>query len=226
MLTFLPLVMDVMVMALLGATVFYAVRLSKQLRVFRQTKGDLQHLIGDLSGQITQAEMAITGLREAARESGRDLQELISEGNALKDELGMMHDSANRLASRLEDAATRKSTAQDVARRQPQSRPARKDASVTQSFEIKDPDEWDVDIEEEIEEKAMPSRSSRPASLSDDKPSPFMIRDPEFDTDDAGDDDWSGGTIEDELEDFQSRAEKELFEALHGKKKLETAGDA
>lgn len=219
MMTFLPLVMDVIVIALLGATVFYAMRLSKNLQAFRKTKGDLQHLIGDLSGQITQAEMAITGLREAARESGRDLQELISEGNALKDELEMMHDSANRVASRLEDVATRKSATSQASVRKP--------APRKQQFEIKDPDEWDVDIEEEIEADAMAPRSANAASPAA-KSYPFMIRDPEFDAESMDDDqDISGGAFDSELEDFQSRAEKELFEALRGnKKKLETAGDA
>ncbi len=207
MMAILPLIMDVLVIGLLGVTLFFAVRLSAQLKIFRQTRSDLRQLITDLSGQITQAEMAITGLREAARQSGRDLQELISQGSALKDEMEMIHDSSDRLATRLENSPARKGM------QQPQQQKSKQQHKV--SFNIDD------DFDDAPNEKTAPRSAASGGGM-------FSIRDPEFDQAD-NDDDADLNTSDNydaELEDFQSRAEKELFEALRGKKKVEFAGDA
>lgn len=200
----LPLFMDGLVLILLGITVFFAAKLSLQLKAFRESRDGLKSLIGDLSGQINQAEMAITGLRESARESGRDLQELISEASALKDEMEMIYDSSNRLAERLENVPARRASPQAAPQRPASQRPSYAD----------DMDEEDDEIGFET---PAPQKQESP------KASPFMIRDPEFDRDEIAEDELA--EEDEELKQFQSRAEKELFEALRGKKKVESAGE-
>jgi chromosome segregation ATPase len=192
----IPFILDGLVLLFLGITVFFASRLSVQLKVFRQTRTDLKGLIGDLSGQITQAEMAITGLREAARESGRDLQEMISQASALKDEMEMIYDSSNRLVDRLEQS------------------PGRKSAMPSEADYMESEDRQNAHKQQNA-----PKSPEKPSGTS-----PFSIRDPEY-LDGEDDDLDTAGGYDEELEAFQSRAEKELFEALSGKKKVKVAGD-
>lgn len=204
-----PLFMDGLVLIFLGITVFFAAKLSLQLKAFRESRDGLKSLIADLSGQINQAEMAITGLRESARESGRDLQELISEASALKDEMELIYDSSNRLAERLENIPARR----EAVRQRP-------------PYDIPDMDEEDDEIGFDPRPQRTPSPKERPAEQKPEARSPlspFSIRDPEFDRDDAEGADAM--PEDDELDQFQSRAERELFEALQGKKKVESAGE-
>lgn len=100
-------VLNGVLLVLLGATIFFAVRLSLLLGSFRNSRGELASLISDLSRAIDQAQIAIAGLRESAREGGRELQDKISEARKLGDELDVMTASGEKLARRLEAAMTR-----------------------------------------------------------------------------------------------------------------------
>lgn len=102
----LALILDAVVIILLVATIVFAARLSLRLQAFRSNKAEIETLIKNLSEQIAQAERAVGGMREAAREGGRDLQERINEARALAEELQFMNETGNNLAGRLEKAAT------------------------------------------------------------------------------------------------------------------------
>jgi hypothetical protein len=96
------LILDVIVVVLLGLTIVYAARLSLQLRRLRDSKSDLDKVVRDLVKNLDRADRAISGLKEAARESGTDLQNAVDKAMALSDELQLITDSGDRLASRLE----------------------------------------------------------------------------------------------------------------------------
>lgn len=165
----LPLILDGIILLLLAATILFAARLSVHLQAFRNNRAELEELVKNLAAQIAQAEKAVAGMRESARESGRDLQERINVARALAEELQFMNETANNLAARLEKAAT-----------SPQPRHEERDTPNGHSpFNIQD----------------------REFTIRDDD-SPFMLEE---------------GEDEDEIADFQSRAERELFEALQGK---------
>lgn len=161
----LSLIMDGAVIVLLVAVIFFASRLSLYLREFRASRKDMDKLIRDLSASVEKAESAMAGLREATRDSGRDLQSMINEAKALTDELQLMSEAGNNMARRLETVAEKSG------RNTPAGVPGRKEAS-------------------------------------------FAIRDPEFDP--AGGDDMDDDLFEEETSGLQSRAERELFEALQG----------
>lgn len=168
----LPLILNGLILVLLAATIFFAARLSLNLRDFRASRKDLDQLVRDLGISVTRAEGAIAGMRQTASESGRDLQELVNQARSLSEELQLMNEAGNNLAGRLEKAAER-------------------------------------------------GGSSRHAAENAEPPvrGPFAIRDPEFerDGDEGGDDAISG---------LQSRAEKELFEALQGRRNKGGTGGA
>lgn len=103
----LSLVMDILITVLLAATIFYAVRLSKHLEVFRSNRSDMERLIRDLSAQITRAQEGITTLDDVAKESSAELRKLVDRATGLSDELQIINESGNKLAERLENMATK-----------------------------------------------------------------------------------------------------------------------
>ncbi len=103
----LSLVMDILIIVLLAATIFYAVRLSRHLDVFRSNRSDMERLIRDLSSQITRAQEGITTLDEIAKESSDELRKLVDRATGLSDELQIITQSGNSLATRLEGLATK-----------------------------------------------------------------------------------------------------------------------
>lgn len=162
----LSMILDGTVILLLAAVIFFASRLSLYLRDFRAGRKDMEKLIRELSSSVEKADRAMAGLRESARESGRDLQAMINEAAALTDELQLMSEAGNNMARRLETVAEK-------------------------------------------------SGRTAPAASMRRNESSFMIRDPEFDAA-LDEDDNDDALFGDETTSLQSRAEKELFEALQG----------
>lgn len=179
------LILNGTILVLLAATIFFAARLSLNLRDFRASRKDLDQLVRDLAAHVTRAEGAIAGMRETAQEAGRDLQEIVNEAKTLSEELQLMSEAGNSLAGRLEKLAERNGRLAGLP-----------------------PDDG----------FAAPSRAKEPAGG-------FAIRDPEFEAGMGGDDTFAG---DDEADDgaFQSRAEKELFEALQGRQNKGRTGKA
>ncbi len=99
------MIMDVVVMILLAAVLFFAIKLQAQLMNFRNERMGLEKLLRDLGASITHAEKAIQSLRDTARASGRDLQAQIDASRALSDELQIISEAGDNLASRLERSA-------------------------------------------------------------------------------------------------------------------------
>ncbi|MBU0800991.1 MAG: hypothetical protein KKA05_08285 [Alphaproteobacteria bacterium] len=167
----LPLILDGIIVLLLVATILFAARLSVHLQAFRSNRAELENLVKTLADQIAQADRAVAGMRESAREGGRDLQERINEARALTEELQFMNETGNNLAGRLEKAATSPARASG----------AERDANAVRGG--------------------------------------FAIRDPEFGLEDADDEMDEAFFLEDDdapADGLQSRAERELFEALQG----------
>lgn len=165
---FLGFVLNGVILILLGATIFFAVRLSLSLKAFRESRAGLSALIADLSRNIDQAQIAIAGLRETARDAGKDLQDRIAAARQLRDELDVMTESGGNLAKRLEGAATRAreegvtATAAGTAAlfRGTSGRPPARPASG--GFAIRD---RDADVEVEVEEPAPASAPSQSLSF-------------------------------------------------------------
>lgn len=103
----LGLIMDLVLLLFLMATMVFAWHLSRNISNFKKSRADIEKLIQDLGQQIEKADRATGGLKNSAKESGRDLQELIDQARALSDELQLMTESGDNLASRLERLAER-----------------------------------------------------------------------------------------------------------------------
>lgn len=191
----LGMVMDGLILVLLGATVFYAARLSLQLKVFRESRGEMVKLIKELSSGIDKAERAIEGLRLSAREAGRDLQGLINDASALSDELQIMTQAGDSMASRLENLAEKNSRIAATAKKQKNDYAGRRDddKGSLSGFAIHD-HEFD---------------SSEAWEQDEDIPSFLKDRD-----EDDYQDEKTG----------QSKAEQELYEAMRARRHKASAG--
>ena len=99
--------MDAAILALLAATVFLAFRLSLSLRTFKESRFEMEGLVNRLSSNIDKAEQAIGGMQNSTRKAGAELDEVISDAKRIRDELKLMNESGNSLASRLENIAVR-----------------------------------------------------------------------------------------------------------------------
>lgn len=197
----LSLILDVVILVLLGLTIVYAARLSLQLRRLRDSKSDLDRVVKDLIRNLDRADRAVAGLREAAKESGRDLQDAIDKAQNITDELELMTDSGDRLAARLEQLvdgakpilnAGASKPVNPAPAAAPAAKPAEQQASYAQHLRKLDA----------AEEKAV----ARPMS--------FNIRDPEVE---RGIDPLDSKALEDE--GLYSEAERDLYRAVKGKAK-------
>lgn len=98
-------VLNIVILLLLGPTIFYAARLSLRLRALQDSKADLDATIRNLSTHIEKAERSVNSLRMAAQETGTDLQEAVDNARSISDELQLMTESGDRLAARIEKLA-------------------------------------------------------------------------------------------------------------------------
>ncbi len=100
-------ILDAAIIILLCITIFYAFRLSMFLKVFRDGREDIQRLFIDLTSHIDRAEKSMQTMREAADNSGANLQKIVTDARALSDELRFMNEAGDSLAGRLEKLASR-----------------------------------------------------------------------------------------------------------------------
>jgi len=100
--TIVSLVLNVVIMALLGAIIYHSSRLSKSIDVFRKSRQEMEALIKRLSDQIDQANTAVRKLRRDSADSADDLTEVVAKSRVLSDELQYIYETGDRLASRLE----------------------------------------------------------------------------------------------------------------------------
>lgn len=164
------LILDGLIVALLAGTIFFAARLSLHLKVFRESRKELESLIGTLTEQTETAHTAIEGMRETARQSGRDLQQLINEAKSLTDEMEIMTEAGNNMANRLERNAETAARGQgsDSTRSEDIQKPAKRAESQNAAFMIHDRELGDDDAGLE-DEDVYGMAAKAPLNTSSDK---------------------------------------------------------
>ncbi|MCB1591079.1 MAG: hypothetical protein KDI90_01380 [Alphaproteobacteria bacterium] len=105
MLGVLALLLDMLIAALLGTTIFYAMRLYSSLSSFREHRDDFERVVSKLVTSIEQAEQSIKKLRETGNEEAGNLEDMIRHARETVDELRMVNEASGNMANRLEDLA-------------------------------------------------------------------------------------------------------------------------
>ncbi len=90
------LLIDVVVIALLGATIYFAFRLDRRLQSVRNVQNELAGVIRELNTAAARAEAGIQGLKMAAQSSGQQLEEQIHNARVVGDELAILLKSTER----------------------------------------------------------------------------------------------------------------------------------
>lgn len=99
----MTLALDVLIAVLLVATVIYCFLLHRRLGSLRDDQESLEKIVTSLNVAIQQAEHTVSGLRNAAKESGTALQKKINQSREILDELSVIVDSGGHIADRLEN---------------------------------------------------------------------------------------------------------------------------
>lgn len=93
--------LDIVLILLLAATLFHAVRLERALGMLKRDRAELLELIANFNASTRQAEIGIERLRGAADGAGRQIARQVDAALALKDDLLLLIERGNRLADRM-----------------------------------------------------------------------------------------------------------------------------
>jgi ABC-type transporter Mla subunit MlaD len=199
----LSLVLDIFIVILLAGTIFYTARLSFYLKNFRQNRSELKQIIADLSKQIDKAEKSIDGLHKAADEAGADLQSRMNKANSMFDELDIIVQTGDSLATRLEDLAVKNRKIIEG---------AQGDVATLQDVmeETASYDERVGNLIRHVDEQTASQQGEAKMEVAP----VFSIRDPELEKG-AKKQKTDGFTLEDN--EVLSEAERDLYEALQKK---------
>lgn len=96
--------LDLLVIGLMVATIVYAVSLNRSIAKLRDGKAELATLLGNLAEAVAHADVAIKGMKMIAGEYDSTLSQRIGTARALIDELNVINETADNLASRIEKA--------------------------------------------------------------------------------------------------------------------------
>ena len=95
-------VIDVVVIALLGATIYFAFRLDRRLQGMRSVQSEIAGVIRELNVAAARAEAGIQGLKIAAESSGQVLAERNKHAQGIGDELAILMKASERAGRQIE----------------------------------------------------------------------------------------------------------------------------
>ena len=93
---------EIVLIGLLAATLFHAVRLERALGVLKRDRAELQELIANFNVSTRQAEIGIERLRGAAEGAGQQIAQQVDAALTLKDDLMLLIERGNALADRMD----------------------------------------------------------------------------------------------------------------------------
>lgn len=109
------ILLEVVLLVLLSAMLFHALRLERALGIVRRDRAELEGLLAAFNDSTHQAENGIERLRSAADGAGRHIARQIESASALKEDLLALIDRGERLADRM-DALIRQTREPELTR--------------------------------------------------------------------------------------------------------------
>lgn len=95
-------VLEIVLVVLLVATLFHALRLERALGVLKRDRAVLEDLIAGFNGAAREAQSGVDRLRGAADGAGRQIARQVEEAAALKEDLLFLTERGGQLADRME----------------------------------------------------------------------------------------------------------------------------
>ena len=96
--------LELVLVLLLGTTLFHAVRLERALGVLKRDRAVLEGLVESFNESTRQAESGIEHLRSAADGAGRQMTRQIEQCQRLRDDLSFLSERGEKLAERVENS--------------------------------------------------------------------------------------------------------------------------
>ncbi len=97
-------ILDIVLVVLLGTTLFHAVRLERALGVLKRDRASLEALVAAFNASTRAAESGIERLRASTDGAGRQIQRQIDSATTLKDDLTFLVQRGEGLADRLDES--------------------------------------------------------------------------------------------------------------------------
>ena len=101
----LSLVVDLLLSALLVATLVYCALLERKLTALRKSQDGLKDIITELNGAIASAGSSMRLLKSTAAGAAETLEARVGQARGLIDELSLLTAAGERIASRIEMGA-------------------------------------------------------------------------------------------------------------------------
>lgn len=98
----MQLTLEIVLVLLLGATLFHALRLERALGVLKRDRATLESLVAGFNGATRQAQIGVDRLQEAADGAGRQMARQIDTVASLKEDLLFLIERGDRLADRMD----------------------------------------------------------------------------------------------------------------------------
>ncbi|MBE7638309.1 hypothetical protein GUA87_15735 [Sneathiella sp. P13V-1] len=100
----IPVLLDLLLIFMLGATIAYCVNLSRKLSVMRDAQQELHKVAEDFDRAIVRSKLGIEELKSASETIGQDLQQELDEAKGLLEELKLINASSSRIADKLQES--------------------------------------------------------------------------------------------------------------------------
>lgn len=100
----IPVLLDLLLIFMLGATIAYCVNLSRKLSVMRDAQQELHKVAEDFDRAIVRSKMGIEELKSASETIGQDLQQELDDARGLLEELKLINASSSRIADKLQES--------------------------------------------------------------------------------------------------------------------------
>jgi hypothetical protein len=99
---YVSLFLNALVTGLLGATIFYCLKLNRRIRVLQDSKSELAELIRQFDESTQLATYSISEIHKASKKINENMQARLDKANYLADDLAFMIEKAGKLADRME----------------------------------------------------------------------------------------------------------------------------
>ena len=97
--------LDIAVLIFLAATIIYVIKLTKSLNDFKAHRREFDGVIANLLSSIDHADKSVKALKEVSEGEDAELSALISQSKVMSEELGIINETGEAMAKRLEAAA-------------------------------------------------------------------------------------------------------------------------
>ena len=95
-------ILDIVLVLLLAATLFHAIRLERALGVLKRDRASLETLVATFNSSTREAQDGIARLRAAADGAGRSIARQTDAAAMLRDDLAFLMDRGEKLADRMD----------------------------------------------------------------------------------------------------------------------------